>query len=88
VTGRDCGRIAEAGGGASYGEAAKLLRDERGRITAVQLAREHTAAQAKAGGEMEARYGRARAAGVALEGHAETARFPARPSPVMNIART
>ena len=57
VTRRDRGRIAEAGGGASYGEAAKLVRNARGRIKALRLAANTLLPERKLTAEMEARYG-------------------------------
>ena len=57
VTGRDRGRIAEAGGGASYGEEAKLVRNASGRVMAVQLAANTLLPEHKLAAEMKARYG-------------------------------
>jgi CubicO group peptidase (beta-lactamase class C family) len=56
VTGRDKGRIAESTGGGSYGEAVRLVRTARGKITAVQFAGTRAVSERALVKEMEARY--------------------------------
>lgn len=62
VAGRDKGRIAEAGGYGSYGEAASLTRNARGKVVAVQIAGTMLLPEAKAAAEMAARYDKNRTA--------------------------
>jgi len=62
VTSRDLGRIAEAGGYGSYGEAAGLIRNARGKVVAVQFAGTRLLPGAKVAAEMSARYDRKRTA--------------------------
>jgi CubicO group peptidase (beta-lactamase class C family) len=58
VQGRDRGRIALANGFASHGEEARLLRNKKGAVVAVQLAGSRLLPEGRAAGELEARYGR------------------------------
>jgi hypothetical protein len=57
VTGRDSGRIALAGGFASHGEPARLVRNKSGKIVELWLAGGRLVGEAKLAREMEARYG-------------------------------
>jgi CubicO group peptidase (beta-lactamase class C family) len=57
VTGRDKGRIALAGGFASHGEPARLVRDKRGKVVELWLAGARLLSEAKLAKEMTARYG-------------------------------
>jgi CubicO group peptidase (beta-lactamase class C family) len=57
ITGRDKGRIALAGGFASHGEPARLVRDKRGEVTELWLAGGKLLPEAAMVAEMEARYG-------------------------------
>jgi CubicO group peptidase (beta-lactamase class C family) len=63
-TGRDRGRIAEAIGGGSYGEPARLVRNARGKVTAVEIGGGRAVSERALAKEMEERYGkRARSVG-------------------------
>ncbi len=64
VIGRDRGRIAEAGGGGSYGEVVTLVRGARGRITAVQFAGGKLLPERKLAAEVATRYRAGRKAGL------------------------
>src|SRR5262249_36942462 len=56
VIGRDQGRIAQTDGYGSYGEAASLERNARGRVTAVRFAGGRLLPEAKLAKEVAARY--------------------------------
>ncbi len=58
VTGRDSGRISVATGYASYGEAARLIRNKAGKVTAVEFAGGKGRPEKAVAAEMERRYGR------------------------------
>jgi len=58
---RDAGRIALAGGYASHGEPARLLRDGRGRLVEVRLGGVRFRSEASVAREMASRYQRSRA---------------------------
>lgn len=56
VTGRDTGRIAESNGLGSPGEQVRLLRNARGKVTAVQLAGTRLLPEARLAAELRRRY--------------------------------
>ncbi len=58
VTGRDTGRISVAAGYASYGEAARLIRNKAGKVIEVQFAGGKARRESVVAAEMERKYGR------------------------------
>jgi CubicO group peptidase (beta-lactamase class C family) len=58
LTGRDAGRISTATGHGSYGETARLIRNEAGKVTEVQFAGGKGRRESVVAAEMERKYGR------------------------------
>ena len=58
VTGRDTGRIAQAGGAGSYGEAVALTRNKAGKVVEIWFAGGKGRPEKVVAAEMQRKYGR------------------------------